>query len=226
MTMLQEVPHLPNQSRGCQFQTLLLSKEKVANYNDFLPVEASIGNFLSGRFFLSGGFTEMIGPFFVQQSMHCFPKAPTLKQLFAGVELVADTPTTSTRKRKYKKYQESKRKQPESQNSSHDQHQASKDQEELVPKKEQIEKILQEVQLQRQYQQHQQQCQDLEDQRLERSNQYNIISNNSTPSSTIEPGIEPCQKKIPCVSASHRLPLTPVDLKKMSLFDAVPLLLQ
>jgi hypothetical protein len=222
--MLQEMP-------------LLLSIENVAKHNYKLPADATLSihcgeyidntnipispmeDFLSGDFFLSGedekkSFLEITGSFFVQKSLPCYQKALSLDELRrAHVNLSAVTPPIVKEKRKYKKYQPNKimrigYQKPCGQKQN-------KKQEKFAPKKENSDLILQEI-----YQQH------LYDPERELNIQYNIIGIDRTPSPSVGLGLGLCKRETACISATYSPSLTPVNLKKNSLFDAVPLLLQ
>lgn len=146
---------------------------------------APIESFLSSNFFVLSGPTEQISPFFLQQSMHCYPRALSLEQLRSGVsnvpEAVEETITTGKRKKKYKKYPQSKRKQlatDSSENSSSQSQSHSQDQD-LVPQGGQNDRIFQRERQQFQQQQEQYQLQHHfhRQQEQESKNQFKIISN-------------------------------------------------
>jgi hypothetical protein len=212
-----------------QFQTLLLSKENVAKHNYKLPADASLSlhcgeyidnmnipispieDFLSGELFLAGkddkSFLETCrNPFFLQQSLPYYQKALSLHELRAHIDLSVEITPIVKGRRKYRKYPKNKTKRIEYESELCSQEQNQK------PKKEKIEMILQERYL--------------HDPDRGWNNQYHIIGYDRTPSPpTIGSGLGLHQREITSVSANHS-PLTPVNLKQTSLFDAVPLLLQ
>jgi hypothetical protein len=223
--MLQEIP-------------LLLSKENIAKHNYKLPADATLSihsgeyidnmnipispmeGFLSGDFFLSGeddkkSFLEKTSPFFLQESLPCYQKALSLDELSrAHVTSSAETSPIVKGKRKYKKYQPNKTmrigyQKPCGQN-------PLKKRKEFEQNKENFDMLIQEIYKQHHY-----------DPERERNNQYNIIGTDRTPSPSVkELGSGLCQKGTTCINATYPPSLTPVNMKKMSLFDAVPLLLQ
>jgi hypothetical protein len=148
---------------------------------------APIETFLSGNFFVLSGPTEQISPFFLQQSLHCYPKAPSLEQHQTGVSNIMgseiDTTITGKRKKKYKKYPQSKRKQfaTDSSESSSSQSQDQNDsQEQDLLQKEQVEfdaSGSQNDRIQQGQEQYQLQLHNHHQQKQECENQSNIINN-------------------------------------------------
>ena len=69
-------------ARGSPF-TSLNNNSSISSQIDsnLAPLEG----FLSSNYFIKDGLTEQSGPFFLQQSLHCYPKALSLKELVGGV---------------------------------------------------------------------------------------------------------------------------------------------
>lgn len=51
-------------------------------------------SFLSSNYFIKESLNEQMGPFFLQQSLHCHPKAPSLQELMSGAAAATTTTTT------------------------------------------------------------------------------------------------------------------------------------
>ena len=53
-------------------------------------------SFLSSNYFIKDGLSDLTGPFFLQQSLHCYAKAPSLKELMSGVAATGTTTGVGT----------------------------------------------------------------------------------------------------------------------------------